>query len=101
MRAISSLVLGAALLAMAQAPAFAHHKIGHRDFFGSAERTEAQPRHSNPCNAVSNNPHEANARQAMQRRCRHLSTQLREHPDDAELRAQCDRLARGLTGRSC
>lgn len=96
-----SAVLGAVFLILAPMPAFAHHKPNHRDFFSHHEETRVVARERDPCHAVSNNPHESNARQAMQRRCQRLSSELRERPDDAALREQCDRLARGLTGLPC
>jgi hypothetical protein len=101
MRTISLALMGAAALALAPLPAFAHHKTGHRDFFSHTERTETPRTHGNPCGGVSNSPHEPGARQAQQQRCRQLRAQLNERPDDAGLRAECDRLAHGLTGRPC
>ncbi len=102
MKAVSSAVMGVALLVLAPMPAFAHHKPNHPNFIGRAERAEragrAEARRVNPCAAVSNNPHENGARQGMQQRCRRLHAQLERDPENAELRAECDEHARHLTG---
>lgn len=100
MKILASALVGAAML-LAPMPAFAHHKIGHRDFIGRGEQTQAHERRRDPCNGVSNNPHESNARQAMQQRCRRMHAELRQNPNDEALLADCDRLARGLSGQPC
>lgn len=100
MKQLASALVGAALL-LAPMPAFAHHKTGHRDFIGRGEQTQVHERRRDPCNSVSNNPHESNARQAMQQRCRQMRAALRQNPDDAALRADCDQAARALTGQPC
>lgn len=93
---IAALTLAALLVAQ---PAWAHHKLNHPDH----PRTTAPVSFSisrDPC-AVSNSPHENPALQAMGQRCRTLRAELSRNPDDAELRARCDRAARALTGRRC
>jgi hypothetical protein len=99
MRITLSAIVGATLLAMAPLPAFAHHKTNHN--FPNAARVQQERAHHNPCNSVSNNPHQSGALQAMQARCRDRMAQSEVNPDDTALREACDNAARALAGRPC
>lgn len=56
---------------------------------------------SNPCGGQQNGPHADFGRQALVNNCNQLHIKLQASPNDADLRARCDRAARALTGRVC
>lgn len=91
---IYALAIAMALVAQ---PAWAHHKINHRDFFRSASFERVI---RDPC-ALSHNPHQPPGDRAQAERCRRLLDELRATPDDDALRERCDRAARARTGRTC
>jgi len=86
-------------MALIVQPAWAHHKPTHPDHRG--DRAAITRTGADACGGASNSPHENAAWQAMSHRCRGLRAALARSPDDAQLREQCDRLARALSGGEC
>jgi hypothetical protein len=55
---------------------------------------------TSPC-SMSTGPREMLGRQVLIDRCNKLLAELKQAPDDQQLRARCDRAAKALTGRAC
>ena len=97
MRMILALVAGVSALMAVATPALA----GPGYIVPPATQIEGAREHRDPCNAVSNNPHELSGLQAIQNACRHRMVQRAAHPDDIALREACAQSARALTGQPC
>lgn len=91
------LILAAALTLVAQ-PAFAHHKPNHPSFGSRAEHGASAPE---ACATPRHRHKEMGDQDSLARRCRELREALRAAPNDAALRARCDRAARSLSERPC
>ena len=55
---------------------------------------------TNPCSAATS-PREMLGRKVLVDNCNKLRAELKQAPDDQQLRAKCDRAAQALTGRTC
>ena len=99
MRPVFVGLAGVAVLVLAPTPALAHHKLNH--VIPTAAQMEVRRAGRSPCPAASHSPHALLAPLVMERRCRHLRALAAANPNDAALRAACDRAARALTGRPC
>lgn len=98
MRTILTLVAGASAMMAMASPALARPETYVRP---TAVQIAQAREHRDPCNSVSNNPHELSGLQAIQNACRHRMAQRAAHPDDVALREACDQAARALTGQPC
>lgn len=56
---------------------------------------------TNPCGAQQVGPRTDLGRQALMNNCNRLRLKLQASPNDAALRAQCNRAAKALTGHTC
>ncbi|HWA21926.1 MAG TPA: hypothetical protein VG735_05980 [Caulobacterales bacterium] len=97
MRLILTLVAGASAIMAMATPALAGPGYIPR----SAAQIQQAREHRDPCNAVSNNPHELSGLQGIQAACRHKMAQHMARPDDVALREACAHAARALTGQPC
>ncbi|HWA23743.1 MAG TPA: hypothetical protein VG735_15220 [Caulobacterales bacterium] len=98
MRMILTLVAGASVIMAMATPALARPENYVRPTVAQMQMVRE---HRDPCNSVSNNPHELSGLQAIQDACRHRMAQRAAHPDDLALREACAQAARALTGQPC